>query len=297
MRVRVDRISFESPVGLEDRTMYTFHGADPLEEFEVRFEFPAGGGTPSDRVITKLHAQLDNFPVPGFAIEQPADREVAGLPGKSLHYVFDQAGKPMHGVIVVANLGSETAPNDWVKFSWKLGSPRAEVDARVDAVLASLARADQPAPAPPAAGWVRREAGVWAFDVPASLSYPRVYRWQDLDARLSFSITITELDAEQPVIDEPLVDASDRGQIVVEREDLPITAGTLMRVHLRDDDLGAELFVCRAVQQHEFSDGSAGSPARKCYVQVDATGPWAAEARLRALVDDLLLSVLEVQGP
>jgi hypothetical protein len=296
MRLRVDQISFESPVGLEDSTTYNFQATDPRELFEVRFEFPAGGGTPGDGVITKLHAQLDNFPVPGFAIEQPSDREVAGVPGKSLRFTFDERGKPMHGVIVVANLGNGTHSKDWVKLSWRLGLPLAEVGARVDTVLASLAPADQPAPAPPAAGWVRRQAGAWAFDIPASLSYPRVRRWQDFDARLSISITITELDAEQPVIDEPLVAASDRGEIVVEREDLPIPEGTLMRVHLRDDELGTEQLVCRSVQRHEFS-GPAGSPPRACYVQVDAAGPWAAEARLRALVDDLLASVLEEQAP
>lgn len=296
MRLRVDDISFESPVGLEDCTTYNFRGADPLEELAVRLEFPAGGGTPSDAVITKVHAQLDNFPVSGFAIEQPVDRQVAGVPGKSLHYEFDEKGERMHGVVVVANLGSETHANDWINFRWMLGTPRAQLDARIDTALASLARVDQGAPAPTPAGWVRRHAGVWAFDVPASLSYPRIYSWQDLDARLTITITITKLDADPPVIDEPLLDASDRGQIVVDREDLPINDGALMRVHLRDDELDADHFVCRSVQRFEFA-GLAGTPARACHVKVDATGPFAEQARLRALVDELLASVRKEQSP
>jgi hypothetical protein len=296
MRLRVDDISFESPQGLEDCTSYNFRAANPKEELAVRLEFPAGGGTPSDAVIAKVHAQLDNLPVPGFAVEQPVDRQVAGVPGKSLHYDFDEKGEPMHGVVVVANLGSETHANDWINFRWMLGTPRARVDARIDTTLASLARVDQPAPAPTPAGWVRRHAGVWAFDVPASLSYPRTYSWQDLATRLAVSITVTKLDADPPVIDEPLLDASNRGEIVVDRKDLPLKDGALMRVHLRDDELGADHFVCRAVQRFEFA-GPAGAPARACHVKIDATGPFAEEARLRALVDELLASVRKEQSP
>jgi hypothetical protein len=294
MRLRVDDISFESPVGLEDRTSYNFRAADPLEELAVRLEFPAGGGTPSDAVIAKVHSQLDALPVPGFAIEQPIDREVAGAPGKSLHYEFDEKSEHMHGVVVVANLGNETHANDYIKFRWTLGSPRAKVVARIDTALASLARVDQPAPAPTPAGWVRRHAGVWAFDVPANLSYPRVYSWQDLDAALTISIRVTKLDADPPVIDEPLVDAAHRGEIVVAREDLPLDEGALMRVHLRDDELDADHFVCRSVQRFELDNAD---PVRSCHVQVDATGRWADEARLRALVDDLLASVRKEQSP
>jgi hypothetical protein len=96
------------------------------------------------------------------------------------------------------------------------------------------------------------------------------------------------------VIDEPLLDASDRGEIVVDREDLPIDDGALMRVHLRDDELDADHFVCRTVQRFEFA---GTDPVRACHVQIDATGPWAAEARLRALVDELLASVRKEQSP
>lgn len=292
MRLCVDQISFESPAGLGDRSTYNFLGSDPREELEVRFEFPAGGGTPSEEVIAKLHRQLDGFPVPGFSLDPPGEREVAGVPGKQLRYTFSERGEPIECVTVVANLGNGVHTGDWVKLSWTLAMSRAEADARVDAVLASFAAADQPPPAEPAAGWVRRRAGGWAFDLPAGLASPRTYAWADLDAQLSISITVTALDAEQPVIDEPLILAGDKGQDVVEREDLPLQDGALMRVHLRDDDLDAERLVCRSVQVHEFGD-----PPRKCYVQVDAAAPWSAEARLRGLVDDLIASVHEEPHP
>lgn len=292
MRLGIDEISFESPAGLEDRSTYNFVGTDPREELEVRFEFPAGGATPSDQVIAKLHTQLDGFPVAGFSIDPPSERDVAGVRGQQLRYVFEDGGETMQAVTVVANLGNGTHTNDWVKFSWTFALPAAEADKRVDAVLASLAGAEQPAPAPLADGWVRRRAGAWALDLPAGLSFPRTHSWADVDARLSISITVTELDAEPPVLDEPLVHAADRGEDVVDRSDLPLQDGELMCVHLRDDELDAERLVCRSVQVHEFGD-----PARKCYVLVDAAAPWSAEARLRALVDDLLASVRKEPHP
>ncbi|PRQ02211.1 hypothetical protein ENSA5_25460 [Enhygromyxa salina] len=300
MRLRVDDISFEVPRGLEDRSTYSFHGRDPQEELDLRLEFPAGGGTPSDEVIAKLHEQLDGFPVSAFSIDEPSDRELAGKAGKYLRYSFEQDGETVHGITVVANLGSEANPDDWVKLSFTLGLPRADADARVEAVLASLAPAEQPAPAAPAAGWVRRRAGAWAFDVPARLSYPRTHTWRDLDARLSISITIHDLDAEQPTLDEPLVDAADKGLVVVDREDVSLSDGELMRAHLRDDELGEESLVCRSVQGFELGGSSrdpASDSARTCYVQIDAGGPWSAAARVRGLVDELLASVRKEDSP
>ena len=122
----------------------------------------------------------------------------------------------------------------------------------------------------------------------------RTLSWADLDERLSISITVTEPDAEPPVLDEPLVHAADQGLVVVDRIDTPITDGELMQVHLRHDAINEERCVCRCVQTYELTDPE---PVRRFYVQIDAQAPWSAAARLRGLVDDLLASVQQEQRP
>lgn len=293
MRLRVDDISFDSPSGLADHSDYNFRARDPRVELGLELELPAGTGTPSDEVITELHGQLDGFPVPAMSVDPPVDRELAGVPGKALRYRFEEDdGTSVHGYMVVANLGSELGDDDWIKLGWQLELPRDQVDAHIDAVLASFARADQPPPGLPQAGWVRRRAGLWALDLPEHLCYPRTHRFGDLDEEIDVSLTVHALGDPAPPLDDPLTRATRDGLTLVDREDEERDEAQIMRLHLQDDALGEERFVCRAIQTHELGD-----PPSECHVQIDASGPWSAAARLRAFVDDLLASVAEEDSP
>ena len=299
MRARIDDLSFASPQGLDDRSDYRFFASEPALEFRLGFEFPAGEGTPAEVIIAELHAQLERKPAPDFALDAPSDRELAGQPGKLLRYAFTEEGRDArtHCGMVAANLGTPpTNPGDYVLATWMLALPEPEADAWIDAVLASLAPADQPSPAPPQPGWIRRSAGAWAFDLPDHLAVPRARRWIDLPANLSVSIEVLEPGRDAPGFDDLLDGVADDGLTIVAREDLELSglaldAGQLLRLRLHDPDADEELSSTRAILT-----GERGDPAERRSVRIDASGPWDAAPKLRALVDALLASVRE-EGP
>jgi hypothetical protein len=184
-----------------------------------------------------------------------------------------------------ANLGSEAADGDWVKLNWLLDMPAASVRATVDPVLASSARASDPAPVPTPNGWTRRQAGIWAFDLSGRHTVPRSYVWLDDDAELRLQITVHLFDVEKPDLEARVAAASSRGRSLMNREDVPIIYGQLVRLRVRDEH-GEEYFACRVLQGYEI-----GNPVRMRWVEVAADGLVAEEQRLRKLVDGLLASI------
>jgi hypothetical protein len=285
MRIRVDEMAFSSPSGLQDATNYTFRATGPREEFSVEFELPVGGATPADATLADTRGQMAGYLQSAFGVDAEGQLVLAGKPAPYMHYHFLDRGETKQGFMCVANLGSELADGDWVKLNWLLDMPAASVRSSVDPVLASFARASDPAPVPTPSGWTRRQAGPWAFDLPSRYTFPRSYVWVDVDAELRVQIAVHHFDVDKPDLEARVAAASSRGRSLVKREDVPIIYGQLVRLRLRDE-LDEEHFACRVLQGYEI-----GNPVRMRWVEVAADGPFAEEQRLRKLVDGLLASI------
>ncbi|MFO7564002.1 MAG: hypothetical protein R6X02_15255 [Enhygromyxa sp.] len=286
MRLRVDEIAFSGPSKMEDATNYTFAGADPREEFSVEFELPVGAATPAAEALADTRGQMADYLQSDFGVDEEGELpSLAGKPAPYMRYHFVDRGETKQGFMAVANLGSEAADGDWVKLNWLLDLPADQVRARVDPVIASFAKAGDPAPGPTPSGWVRRQAGPWEFDLPSGHSYPRSYAWLDPDAELRLQITVHPYDVDKPDLEARVAAVQDRGRALLDREDVPIIHGQLVRLRLRDG-LDEEWFACRVVQSYEI-----GNPVRIRHVEVAADGPLAQEQRLRRMVDALLASV------
>lgn len=285
MLVRVDDVTFTAPTGLEDGTNYSFRASDPREEFSLEFELPAGSATPAPEVLADVRQQHVDYLQAKFGVDEQGERLVAGTPASFMRYHFDDRGETKLGVLAVANLGSEAADGDWVKLSWLHEGSQTELSTVVDGVIASFAKAPDPPPAPTQDHWTRRQAGIWAFDLPARYVGPHSYLWEDVEAELRVQISVHPYDADKPDLEARVAAAVARGRTIVAREDVPIIYGDLVRLELRDaiDD---QWFVCRAVQGYEV-----GNPVRVRWIEVGASGPFTRETELRRLVDNLLASI------
>jgi hypothetical protein len=288
MRVRVEEIVFSSPSPspskMEDATNYTF--ASAAEEFSVEFELPVGAATPAAEALADTRGQMADYLQSAFTVDEEGQLpSLAGKPAPYMRYHFEDRGAIKQGFMAIANLGSEVADGDWVKLNWLLDVPPDAVRGRVDPVVASFAKAGDPAPVPTPSGWVRRQAGPWEFDLPSGHSIPRSYQWLDPDAELRLQITVHDVDTDKPDLEARVATAQGRGRSLLDREDVPIIFGQLVRLRLRDE-LDEEWFACRVVQGYE-----SGNPVRTRFVEVAADGPLAEEQRLRRMIDALLASI------
>ncbi|GEM_PF-3742024 len=281
MRVRVDDVSFERPAGLADLTSYSYKGSSPRTEFSIECEAPVGGATAAAEVLVDRRSKFEGYFAAAFSVEEEGDVQLGGAPAKFMRYSIDDKGQPISGYIAVANLGA----GDWTMLAWQVGAASDQVAAIVDPMLASFGAADAPAPKPAGPGYTRREAGDWAFDVPDGHTYPRIRIYEDPDAELRHEVEVHVLDVDARDLDDRVKIYEGRGWTLVDREDVPIPNGELLRLQF-EDPLGDRWFACCSAQRHEV-----GNPIQNRWVEVRITGPAAITARLRAVMDATLASI------
>jgi len=286
MRFQVEDVSFTGPSGLEDCTSYSFKATQPRAELFVEFERPAGDATPASEVLADVRQQHVDYLEAQFVVDDQGQIRIAGAPADYMQYQVDDDGVAWFGLIAVANLGSAEADGDWVKLAWQHEASATDLRALVDAVAASFAKASDPPPVATPPGWTRRQADIWAFDLPADFIGPRSFIWMDVDAELRVQLTIHPYGADKPELDARVAAVESRGQTILAREDVPIIYGDLVRLHTRDD-LDEEWFACRVVQAYEV-----GNPVRVRWIEVAADGPFTEQADLRRIIDGLLASLV-----
>ncbi|EDM74403.1 hypothetical protein PPSIR1_17105 [Plesiocystis pacifica SIR-1] len=292
MRFRVDEIAFDSPAGLEDGTSYCFRADGPRTELTVEFELPGGGATPAAELLDDMCGQMKTHFQGDFGVDDQGELELMGQAVPYRHFHIMDGGQPKQGFTVAANIGNGVHEGDYVKIGWLLDVDAGAVRGIVDPVLASWARADRPAPGPTPAGSTRRQAAIWAFDLPAQFSGPRSFTWEDVDAELRVGVTVHPLERfeqaggpREPDLEAHVAELLARGRAQVEREDVPIIHGAMLRL-VTKDDYDDHWWSCRARQAYEV-----GNPVRMRHVEVAADGPLDAQEQLRRVVDELLASI------
>lgn len=160
--VTVAGLTLMVPEGFVDRTNYTFRDAEGAR-LSVSFDL-GGGGEP----LADLASQTREDALRGLEAQEiggPTAATVAGMPAIIQAFDYVDAGRTYRERVAVAR-------SDQRQLILSYAGPPGAVDAAAGGIFRSAAWGNMPAEAPPA-GFVARQAGALALNLPASLAPPR----------------------------------------------------------------------------------------------------------------------------
>ncbi len=184
MRYSWRDVRFSPPSGFSDRTVYRYSSPNSEESLVLSLGTYSPSAPSFEAVVRNLRSDLETVAEEDAKVFEDRALTLADRPGWVLGFLLSDSGWKCRQWIAVA----PTDRGGYLQLAYEPATPDPSSADTFHQIVANASLPGRPPPTPTPRGYLRRDLGAAAFDIPERLEGPRVFRFVGADGKLRLRV-------------------------------------------------------------------------------------------------------------